>query len=159
VPTLLRVLHFPHVKLANARDGVPSVDDRRRLPLRFGEDDIDEIFRGRDRRDLFEIVLHGESNSLSVCLRNSQRCSRFSCASASLKAALSTCFEAAVKICRRLCKALPAHDHLGFTTNPKLRLWQKETKNIPFCAPKSNSIRSYSIDPPVGAAERERERK
>ena len=69
VPTLLRVLHFPHVKLANARDGVPSVDDRRRLPLRFGEDDIDEIFRGWDRRDLFEVVLHDDDalrgNSLS----------------------------------------------------------------------------------------------
>jgi len=30
------------------------------LPLRFGEDDIDEIFRGWDRRDLFEVVLHDD---------------------------------------------------------------------------------------------------
>ena len=57
MPTLLRVFHFPHVKLANSRDGVASVDDRGCLSLRFGEDDVDEIFRRRDRGDLFEVVL------------------------------------------------------------------------------------------------------
>ena len=57
MPTLLRVFHFPHVKLSNSRDGVASVDDRRCLSLRFGEDDVDEIFRRGDRGDLFEVIL------------------------------------------------------------------------------------------------------
>ena len=57
MPTLLSIFHFPHVKLANSRDGVASVDDRGCLSLRFGEDDVDEILRRRDRGDLFEVVL------------------------------------------------------------------------------------------------------
>ena len=57
MPTLLSIFHFPHIKLSNSRDGVASVDDRGRLSLRFGEDDVDEILRRGDRGDLFEVVL------------------------------------------------------------------------------------------------------
>ena len=62
VPRLLRVLHLAHVKLANARDGVARVDDRRRLSLRAAQDDVDEIARRGHARDLLKVVLHRASS-------------------------------------------------------------------------------------------------
>ena len=69
MPTLLSIFHFPHVKLSNSRDGVASVDDRRCLSLRFGEDDVDEIFRRGDRGDLFEVILR----HIFVCCLSTKR--------------------------------------------------------------------------------------
>ena len=56
VDRLLRVLDLLHVELADARDVVALVHDGRRLALRLGEDDVDEVLAGRDDGDPLEVV-------------------------------------------------------------------------------------------------------
>ena len=51
----VRVLDLAHVKLPDADDVVARVDDGRRLPLRLGEYDVDEVLSRRHGLDLLEL--------------------------------------------------------------------------------------------------------
>ena len=58
VPRGLRVLHFSHVELPNARNLPAAMADGRRLALRSREDDIDEVTRAGHHWNLLEIIEH-----------------------------------------------------------------------------------------------------
>ena len=58
VAGVLHVLDLAHVKLPDAHDVVPGVDDGRRLPLRLREHDVEEVGRRRHGGHLLEVVDH-----------------------------------------------------------------------------------------------------
>ena len=63
VEGLLSELYLASVELTDAGDLEVAVDDGRRFPLRFGQDDVHEVLGRRDDRYLLEVVVtHGATH-------------------------------------------------------------------------------------------------
>ncbi len=53
---ILRKFNLPHIKMPDPRNLIARVDHRGRLSLQLRQGDVDELRRGRDHGDGFEVV-------------------------------------------------------------------------------------------------------
>lgn len=59
-------LDFPQIEITDPRDLVAWVDDGRRMSLCLGQNDVDQIVRGRDGFDLLEFIHGGREEKFTV---------------------------------------------------------------------------------------------